>query len=164
MRLDLELVAPGGERGVAVELKYMTRLWAGAARGEAFTLKNHGASDLRGYDVIKDIHRVEGFVSARPGWAGLVIALTHDAGYWRAPTHGRATNANAFRLYEGSLLNGSRSWGPYTGGTSRGREAALELRGSYPLTWADYSSLGSGPAETFRTLVVEIGELDEHDH
>lgn len=164
VRLDLELVAPGGERGVAVELKYMTRLWAGAARGEAFALKNHGASDLRGYDVIKDIHRVERFVSARPRWAGLVIALTNDAGYWRAPTHGRVTNADAFRLYEGSLLNGSRAWRPYTGGAPRGREAAIELRGSYPLTWTDYSSLGSGPAGTFRALIVEIGELDEHDH
>lgn len=164
VRLDLELVAPGGDRSVAVELKYMTRLWAGVARGESFALKNHGASDLRGYDVIKDIHRVERFASTRHGWTGLVIALTNDAGYWRPPTKGRVTNADAFRLHEGTLLKGCRAWGPKTGGTARGRETALELRGSYPLTWTDYSSLGSGPAETFRALVVQIGELDEHDH
>lgn len=162
VRLDLELVHADGTRGVAVELKYMTRLWAGKAGGESFALKNHGASDLRGYDVIKDVHRVERFVSARAGWSGLVIVLTNDAGYWRPRTHGRATNADAFRLGEGTVLAGSRAWGPHTGGTSRGREAALELRGSYPLKWIDYSSLGPGPAETFRALIIEIGDGIEH--
>lgn len=161
VRLDLELIAPDGARGVAVELKYMTRLWGGSVRGESFALKNHGASDLRGYDVIKDIHRVERFISARLGWAGLVIVLTNEAGYWRPRTHSRVTNADAFRLGEGTLLEGSRAWGPNTGGTSRGREAVLKLRGCYPLKWIDYSSLGTGPAETFRALVVEIGPLHE---
>lgn len=164
VRLDLELVAPGGTRGVAVELKYMTRLWGGSARGEPFALKNHGASDLRGYDVIKDIHRVERFVAARPGWSGLVIVLTNDPGYWRPRTHGRETNADAFRLGEGILLEGARAWGPNTGGTSRGREGVLRLRGSYPLKWVDYSSLGSGPGETLRALDIEIRSTNEYDH
>ena len=161
VRLDLELITPAGDRGLAVELKYMTRLWAGMDRGESFALKNHGASDLRGYDVVKDIHRVERFTLNRPGWAGLVVVLTNDAG-WRPRTHGRITNADAFGLGEGAVLEGSRAWGPNTGGTSRGREAALDLRGSYALTWIDYSSLGSGPAETFRALVIEIEGT--HDH
>lgn len=162
VRLDLELITPARDRGIAVELKYMTRLWTGTDRGESFTLKNHGASDLRGYDVIKDIHRVERFISVRPEWAGLVIALTNDSAYWRPRTQQRVTNADAFRLGEGTVLEGSRAWGPKTGGTSRGREAALNLRGSYPLKWIDYSALGPGPAETFRALVVEIESI--HDH
>ncbi len=162
VRLDLELIRASTRRGVAVELKYMTRRWTGDDRGESFALKNHGASDLRGYDVIKDIHRVERFTSVRPGWSGVVVALTNDSAYWRPRAEQRGTNADAFRLGEGTLLEGSRAWGPNTGGTSRGREAALELRGSYPLTWIDYSCLGPGPAETFRALVVEIESL--HDH
>ena len=109
VRLDLELITPAGDRGVAVELKYMTRLWAGTDRSESFALKNHGASDLRGYDVIKDIHRVERFTLDRPGWSGLVVVLTNDAGYWRPRTHGRITNADAFRLGEGAVLEGSRA-------------------------------------------------------
>lgn len=161
VRLDLELITPAGDRGVAVELKYMTRLWAGTDRGESFALKNHGASDLRGYDVVKDIHRVERFTLNRQGWTGLVVVLTNEAGYWRPRTHGRITNAEAFRLGDGAVLEGSRAWGPNTGGTSRGREAALVLRGSYPLTWIDYSTLGSGPAETFRALIIQIGGTNE---
>lgn len=157
VRLDLELADPASGVGVAVELKYMTRLWAGTDRGEAFALKNHGASDLRGYDVVKDVERVERFVEARPGWTGCVIALSNDTRYWRAPTHGRATNADAFRLHEGVVLSGERRWGPLTGGTSKGRERAMCIRGNYELHWSDYSRVDASVAGTFRTLVVPIG-------
>lgn len=159
VRLDLELADPASGTGVAVELKYMTRLWVGTDRGEPFALKNHGASDLRGYDVVKDIERVERFVDARPDWTGYVIALSNDASYWRAPTHGRATNAEAFRLREGVVLSGERKWGPLTGGTSKGRETSLPLRGTYELHWSDYSRVDASVAGTFRTLVVPIGRF-----
>jgi hypothetical protein len=157
VRLDVELIDPESGCGVAVELKYMTRLWAGAYGGESFALKNHGASDLRAYDVIKDIARVERFVGERSGWAGFVIAMTNEAAYWRPPTHGRATNADAFRLFEGNVLAGERRWGPNTGGTSRGRETPLTLRGTYELRWSEFSRVDSSPAGTFRALVVPIG-------
>lgn len=160
VRLDLELIDSTTERGVAIELKYMTRLWSGSIEGEAFALKNHGASDLRGYDVIKDIQRVERFTAARPGWSGLVVVLTNDGTYWRPRTHGRATNAEAFRLSEGLVLHGERAWGPKTGGTSRGREAPLTLAGTYPLAWTDYARLDSSPAGTFRSLVIDLDGND----
>lgn len=157
VRLDLELIEPETRGGVAVELKYMTRLWAGHHGAESFALRNHGASDLRAYDVVKDIQRVERFIEHRPGWTGLVIALTNEPAYWRTPTHGRATNADAFRLHEGNLLTGERRWGPNTGGTAKGREALLALRGAYRLQWADFSRLDASAAGTFRVLVVPIG-------
>lgn len=155
VRLDLELIEPSGH-GTAIELKYMTRRWAGVVRGESFALKNHGASDLRGYDVVKDVVRVERFVAPRLGWRGLVIALTNEPGYWRSPGHGRVTNADAFRLYDGTTLSGERAWGPNTGGTARGREAPLALRGTHTLTWVDYSKLDGTAAGTFRALVIPI--------
>lgn len=156
VRLDLELIDPAETRGLAVELKYMTRLWTGESGGESFALKNHGASDLRAYDVVKDIERVERFVIRRPGWTGLVIALTNESAYWRAPTRGPITNADAFRLFDGNLLAGERRWGPNTGGTSKGREAPLALRGTYELRWTDYSRLDASTAGSFRVLVVPI--------
>lgn len=161
VRLDLELVEATSGRGVAVELKYITRLWAGSDGRETYALKNHGASDLRCYDVVKDIERVERFVAARPGWTGFVIALTNEAGYWRPPTHGRATNAAAFRLHEGAPLAGERMWGPNTGGTAKGRERPLILRSHYTAQWTDYSRLDGTPAGTFRALVVPIRSSSE---
>lgn len=88
--------------------------------------------------------------AVRPG-----LQLIH-ADTWSPGTHGRVTNADAFRLCDGLVLSGVRSWGPSTGGTSRGCEHALQLTGTYPLAWGDYSSLDPGPAGAFRCLVNEV--------
>jgi hypothetical protein len=142
VRLDLLLSRPDLRRHTAVELKYLTAEWLGEVDGEQFTLKNHGAQDVRAYDVVKDIGRLERFVGGRDGWNGVFIAVTNDSSFWRPVTHGRATNADAFRIYEGVTLTGSRTWGPRTGvGTMRGREAVIELIGVHQLKWHDYSRL-----------------------
>ena len=110
------------------------------------------------YDVVKDIVRVERFVAARPRCNGVVITLTNEPSYWRPVTHGRDTNAAAFRLYEGVELAGTRVWGPNTGaGTMRGRADALTLVGRHRLTWRDYSRL-RGRRGDFRALIVRIEE------
>lgn len=155
VHLDLLLTGPDG-RESAVELKYLTRAWTGQAGRERFELKNQGAHDIRAYDAVKDIARVEAFTATRPGSDGAVLCLSNDASYWNAPNHGRATNAGAFRLHEGLTLAGTRAWGPQTGpGTSRGREAPLHLRGTYRLHWQEFSAL-PGAAGAFRALVVEV--------
>jgi hypothetical protein len=51
------------------------------------------------------------------------LVLSNDSGYWSRPSHGRATNADAFRIYEGQRITGKRAWGPNTGaGTMKNRE------------------------------------------
>jgi hypothetical protein len=77
--------------------------------------------------------------------------LTNDPSYWKRHGHGRATNADAFRIYEGNQLTGSRAWGTRTGGTMKGREAPIELAGNYPCSWSEYSTL-PGNRGTFRLL------------
>ena len=52
-------------REVALELKYLTASWQGVARLESFDLLSQGAQDIRAYDCIKDISRVERFVYDR---------------------------------------------------------------------------------------------------
>ena len=100
--------------------------------------------------------RVEKFVAARAGSNGAVVCVGNDPSYWNAPTHGRATNADAFRLHESTVLHGPRAWGLLTGaGTSRGREEPLTLVGTYRMAWSDYSTL-PGPRGVFRSLVVEV--------
>lgn len=156
VHLDVLLTSADGTRSTAVELKYLTARWAGEVEGEAFALTSQGAQDIRGYDVVKDICRVERFVEQRPGSDAAVVCLTNEASYWRPVSHGRQTNADAFRTYEGNRLHGIRDWGPLTGvGTRRGREPALPLRGDYQLRWRDYSAL-AGAAGVFRLLVVPV--------
>lgn len=69
-----------------VEVKYLTRGWAGTVGDERFGLRNHGAQDIRAYDVVNDINRVERFIAGRPGADGAVIVLTPACGsHLRSP-------------------------------------------------------------------------------
>ncbi len=156
VRLDLQLNWPATGRYLAIELKYMTRRWEGKVGEEMFALKGHGAQDIRGYDVVKDVERVERFVEDRRGWSGYVVVLSNDPSYWQPCVHARQTNADSFRLSEGTLLSGQRDWGPRTGaGTLRGREKPIALRGKYTLRWQNFSSVEQPPTE-FRSLVVPV--------
>jgi hypothetical protein len=141
-----------------MELKYLTRAWSGEVEGERYELKNHGAQDVRAYDVVKDVHRVERFIAGRYGVDGAVLVLSNDGSYWRPGGGDRDTNAAAFRLGEGTVLHGRRARGPRTGaGTRKGREDALDLLGRYTMTWVDYSALPGGmPGSKFRLLVIEV--------
>lgn len=119
-------------------------------------LKEQGAQDISGYDVVKDICRVEQFTDQRQGWNGAVICLSNDPYYWRPQTHERATNADAFRLTDGTVLRGVRAWGRLTGaGTKAGRERHLHLRRAYGLSWDPYSLMPGGRGE-FRVLTIEV--------
>lgn len=156
VRLDVLLSRPDLGQHTAVELKYPTRAWAGEVDGEQFALKAHGADDVISYDVVKDIGRVERFASRSTGWNGLVLVVTNDGIYWRPRTNNRETNAGAFRLFEGRKLGGICDWGPNTGGgTKKGREGAIVLRGSYDLHWRDFSHL-PGAGGLFRVLVIPV--------
>ena len=156
VQLDLLMFRPDLQRYTVIELKCLTALWTGVVEGETYALKKHSAQDDRAYDVVKDLTRVERFVAGRPGWNGLVVALSNNPAYWLRPQHGRDTNAQAFRLYEGTTLQGVRAWGPRTGmGTMKRREAPLELRGSYVCSWLDYSEL-VGSRGKFRLLIFAV--------
>lgn len=161
IRLDLLLSRPDLLERTAVELKYLTASWVGEVAGEKFALKNQGAQDIRAYDVVKDISRLERLVAAGSVENGLLVAISNDPSYWRPVTHGRPTNAGAFRIYDGLDLKGSRVWGPNTGtGTMRGRESALDLLGSHHLRWREYSRLDNSSRGAFKALVVEVGGVD----
>ena len=155
--LDLLCHRPDTDRYTAVELKYPTASWSGSHASEQFRLHHHSATDVSGYRIVKDIQRLEQDVAGRDGWDGLLIVLTNEAFYWHAPAHQHPTNADAFRVHEGTRLAGVRRWGPNTGaGTMKGHEEAIGLAGIYDLRWQHYSHL-DGPHGEFRSLVVAVG-------
>lgn len=155
-QVDLLVDVPGGV-GSVIELKYLKAAWEGEVDGEPFLLRSSGAHDVVRYDVVKDLERVERFVTARPGWAGHVIVLTNDSLHWRPPTHGRQTIADSFRIHEGAKVEGVRRWGEGAGaGTTRGRQSDLILIGQYTARWADYSDVG-GRNGVFRYLHLGVG-------
>lgn len=155
--VHLDMLLSGESGRTALELKCLTRGWSGDRADERFELKNHGAQDVRGYDVVKDIARVEQFCALAPGTNGAAICLSNDAYYWRSPAYDRLTNAGSFRLHDGTVLSGLREWRPGTGaGTNRGREQPIALVGRYELHWVDFSTVDGSAAGRFRVLVVPV--------
>lgn len=131
--------------------------------GERFELRDQGAQDIRAYDVVKDIGRVEHDTRVLDRCNGAVVVLANEPAYWTRPGHSRMTNAAAFRLYEGRRLSGAHAWGPNTGaGTSRGRELPISLTGSYELCWRVYSDL-PGAGGRFCYLEIEVPASTDED-
>lgn len=155
-RVYLDLWIGGGNRSLAIELKYKTRLASVKWKGERFDLANQGAQDLGAYDVWKDVQRLENVCSRRNGIEGYVILLSNDASYWTG-TANEGTVGGAFRLQEGRVAGGGLSWASHAAdGTMRGREEPIALRGSYHISWRDYFRFGTGTGLTFRYVIIPV--------
>lgn len=154
--LDLLLTDANTDQKTAIEFKYPRAAWTGEHRGEAFNLRAHGATDLVGYDTLKDIQRLESLVDAGTVHNGLLLMLSNEPAYWNGPASALPTNADAFRIHDGITISGIRDWGPKTGdGTKRGREPAIELQGSYDIIWQDYAEM-PGSKGRFRWFAIEV--------
>ena len=150
--IDIVILWQGLHYGL--ELKYLTRKFDIIHKSEEFNLKAHGATDLRRYDVCKDIWRLENFNDAYGG-RSMVVALTNEAAYWKPPAHDRHFDA-AFRVFNGRTLSGNLIWDILASpGTTKGRTSDISLRGEYKLLWQDYSDLGNAPG-CFRYLLVDV--------
>lgn len=136
-----------------LELKYWTRAVDVEVGGERFVLANQAAQDLSRYDFVKDLARVERTVRSGLADRGGVIALTNDPAYW-TESH-RLTIDSEFRLHEGRVLAGSLAWAPHAGGTTRGREDGLSVRGRYECHWLPYSDVGERGELRYLFIPVE---------
>lgn len=156
-RFYLDIWLRNGEELVCIELKYPTRRLLVEANGEKFELRDQAAQDITRYDFVKDLTRIERIVDAQSG-AGCAILLTNDSAYWKEALRADSVDA-AFRVAEGRELSGALAWAPHAGrGTMRGREAELNLRHSYRLSWRDYSQF-SGAYGRFRYLLASVPPL-----
>ena len=142
----------------AIELKYGTRLLERASQGEYFALRNQSAQDIKRYDFLRDVERIEQVIGNHPRASrGLAILLTNDQGYWNAPTRPNTVDAD-FRVHDGQRIgNRALHWSDEASdGTKRNREAPIRISGSYGLRWRDYSTFGDKSGETFRYLAIEV--------
>ncbi len=152
----LDIWADGGDKVLALELKYKTRRTQLQARGENFDLLHHGAHPLGRYDFLKDVVRLEMVTESRSDICGYAILLTNDSMYWTAPK-GIPANDASFRVHEGRLVRGKLAWGEgYAPSTIRNRESSLDIRGSYPSVWQEYSEVSGSALGRFRYLLVNV--------
>jgi len=152
----LDVFAVVDEVRVAVELKYLVRSLDLTILGERFQLRDQGAHDVRRYDVVKDISRIESLIERDIADVGFVITLSNDPAYWKTGTKEGPSDRD-FRLHEGNLLSGKRSWSPNAGaGTTRGRPSPITLDYEHVVRWHNYSFLGDGSGKTLRYAAMDI--------
>lgn len=147
----IDIVVFEGDDLIPIELKYKTKKTDKVVGDERFVLKNQSATDLGRYDFLKDIQRIEfikqHFKSFKEGY---VVLLTNDPNYLAAPS----ANAGygAFSIADGDIKTGALRWAE--GSKSiKGREG-IDLLGSYPLRWSEYSRIDD--AEVVQQLVVPV--------
>ena len=163
VRLEWPLTVPArgaidliviGKTRVALELKYLSKSFCTTLDGESITLKQHGAHDQRRYDVCKDVMRMEAY-SGATGFGAGVLVLTNDPSYWQDRARKDTVDA-AFNLSHSRVLNGTLAWHELAKpGAIKNREAAIEIKGQYTLTWSDYNRM-AGNAGFFRYLWIPI--------
>lgn len=139
-----------------IELKYPTVGLDVTISGERFKVKSQDAQDLGRYEYLKDIVRIEKLDARMPSFAcGYAILLSNDLNYWKVPHRIIACDAE-FRIHEGVTKAGLLRWAPHTGGTQRGRESPLELKGEYAMNWVTFSQVNDSKGGTFRYICAEI--------
>jgi hypothetical protein len=82
-RVHLDMWVHHDGRWLAIELKYKARAVSVDWRGERFELVGQGAQDLSGYDVWKDVTRVERICGEFEHTDGYVVLLSNDDSIWR---------------------------------------------------------------------------------
>lgn len=141
----------------AIELKYCTRNLSAVFADERFALKNQSANDVRRYDFLKDIQRLEQSVERGPAETGVAILLTNDPSYWQRVGRSDTVDA-AFRIHEGREITGNLAWSEKAGrGTTKDRAQPITLNGAYTLHWRDYSEVPGQGCSRFRSLAVSVG-------
>ncbi|MEW1956827.1 hypothetical protein [Kineococcus sp. NPDC059986] len=147
--VDVLVVDPRGPSATSIELKYFTSRLQAQVAGEEFHLKDHAATDLARLHFVRDVARLEATSTSTQN--GVAIMLTNVAGLWREPSSAATTRDRAFRIHEGTRLEGELRWGD---GDFPANDVVLS--GRYPLGWRDFSDLGV-PGGVFRSTAVEVG-------
>ncbi len=155
--LYLDLWVRGTDSQLAIELKYAKREIETTIDGETYVLKNQAAQDIKRYDFVKDISRLERIVRAYPTASGYAVLLTNDSSYWTLSARESSIDA-AFRIHEGAILTGRLEWASNaTVGTTKNRKIPHTLSGVYTLSWNDYSLIPGHPVSgRFRYLLVRV--------
>ena len=153
-RICVDIVTHGRDR-IGIELKYWVAGLEIEIHGEQYKLLETGAHDLCSYDFAKDVRRLERLRRLGHIDSGYAVVVCGDSAHWRNARAG--TIGEAFHLQEGRTLAGRLSWSPQAGkGTTRNREEAIELAGTYEVRWKSHSKVTSARGGEFRRLVIRV--------
>lgn len=127
---------------IGIELKYVTAEFRYTFGKESFYLTNQRATDVRCYDTLKDIQRLENYAKCGLINIGYSIILTNVSHIWKQKLSKKENFYDEFRIYDGRTVSGRLNWMTGTSeGTKMKRETPIELRGKYTFYWDNYIDL-----------------------
>lgn len=138
---------------IPIELKYKVKeLECTCDNNEEFKLKNHGAHNLNRYDFIKDIWRLENFLSQnqQQSSVGYAIFLTNDTAYRNSNFNSNVDDLS-FRIHDRTLSAGELKW--KFNKNKKKRQNSITLLSNYELIWKNYPNHTN---VNFYYLLVEI--------
>lgn len=105
--------------------------------------------------TLKDVKSLESFCIDYEHRTGFSILLTNDHRYWEKAIKHDSVDKD-FQLYEGRKIDGILQWKEEaSAGTKFGREKAIDLKGTYELSWRNYSKFPKQDSE-FCYLNIEV--------
>ena len=139
-----------------IELKYKTRTYAAKDKtGEEISLKTHSAWDIGRHSYLKDIERIEQFLTEDGFERGFAIMLTNDKHYYDPNLAPSGTTDEDFVIHEGVVVQGGHEMVWNTQMKWATNLGNILLRDSYTMTWDSYS-LADDKKGDFKYVITEI--------
>jgi len=167
-RLDIFIKLQNGNssKSIGIELKYYTS--ALECKGKGVNLTSQGAENLRSYDALRDIERLERFKNEGKIDEGFAIWLTNDKRYWKCRKRSEEVEGKKreepdyydFRICEGRPINGETlTWKKSNGNESKGkRKCPIKIIGKYTIHWDEYNVRCDEVSKnsTFKFAIIKI--------
>lgn len=135
----LDLIVKIDSSKFLIELKYLTRQAEISVKDEKFLLRTH-AQNLRSYDVLRDLERLER-ACAIEACLGYVVVLSNDKYYKQEPEN-RPDHAE-FSIHQGRKIDGTRNDGAilnWQNPARNDRRGPISLYGTYHFDWGCFGN------------------------
>jgi hypothetical protein len=154
LRVHLDLLVESDQQRCAIELKYKTAAMTADVGGEPFSLLYHGAQDFGRYDFLKDVTRLERYVTSWENSIGHAIFLSNDSLYWKEAQPG-ITGAQ-FSIHHTREIHSEveMRWAAHAGpGSTKGRKEPISFKSGYSCSWESYSMVNGSQ---FKYLILTV--------
>ena len=154
----LDLLIKVDEKKIGIEFKYIVKKYNEEIDGVEYNLRNHSALDIRRYDCLKDISRLEELLKVGTIEDGYFLLITNDNNLWQN-TSDKNVRDKEFRFYDkGKITAGTKTWlNNPASGTIKGRIKKITIHKEYNVNFKKYSTLNpNNGSHIFKYLLIKI--------
>lgn len=155
--MHIDLIAYIGNKRIAFEFKYITCYFEDIVSNIHIKLRNHSAIDVRRYDCLSDISRLEKLKRDNDIDEGYFYLVTNMKGFWSESSNNKDTVDADFRFND-KITKGIKRWSKKASkGTIKHRDKLITINNNYNVKFENYHlfETGNGHRE-FKQLLIKI--------